>query len=52
MFTTTLSPGWWQPGHTFFPESDPRRFRIVAIGELENPNLEHVHGVWIVEPVR
>ena len=41
----------WKPGHTFFPESDPRQFRIVEIGELENPDLEFVHGVWIVEPV-
>jgi hypothetical protein len=31
--------------------SDLRQFRIVEIGELENPDLELVHGVWIVEPV-
>jgi hypothetical protein len=29
----------------------PAQFRIVEIGELENPDLEDVHGVWIVEPV-
>jgi hypothetical protein len=28
----------------------PVQFRIVEIGELENPDLEDVHGVWIVEP--
>jgi hypothetical protein len=31
--------------------SDLRRFRIVEIAELENPDNEVVHGVWIVEPV-
>ena len=30
--------------------SDLRQFRIVKIAELENPELEDVHGVWIVEP--
>jgi hypothetical protein len=28
-----------------------REPRSSEIGELENPDLEDVHGVWIVEPV-
>jgi hypothetical protein len=51
MFVTALPPGMWKPGDTFIAASDLRQFRIVEIGELENPDLEHVHGVWIVEPV-
>jgi hypothetical protein len=51
MFNTALPPGMWKPGDTFIAASDLRQFRIVEIGELENPELEQIHGVWIVEPV-
>jgi hypothetical protein len=30
--------------------SELRRFRILAIGELEERGREHADGVWIVEP--
>jgi hypothetical protein len=45
MFNTALPPGMWKPGDTFIAASDLRQFRIVEIGELENPDLELVHGV-------
>lgn len=51
MFKTALPPGMWKPGDTFLAATDLHQFRIVEIGELETPNLEHVQGVWIVEPV-
>jgi hypothetical protein len=51
MFNTALPPGMWKSGDTFIAASDLRQFRIVEIGELENPDLKDVHGVWIVEPV-
>jgi hypothetical protein len=49
--TRALPPDMWKPGDTFIAAHDLRRFRIVEIGELENPDLEDVHAVWIVEPV-
>lgn len=50
MFNTAL-PGMWRAGDTFMAAYDLRQFRIVEIAELENPDLQFVHGVWIVEPV-
>jgi hypothetical protein len=41
----------WKPGDTFIAASDLRQFRIVDLAEPENPDLEEIHGVWIVEPV-
>jgi hypothetical protein len=40
-----------ESGDSLIAASDLRQFRIVEIAELENPDLENVHGVWIVEPV-
>jgi hypothetical protein len=49
-FNSALPPETWKPGDEFLAASDLRRFRIVAIGELEARGLEHADGVWIVEP--
>jgi hypothetical protein len=35
MFNSALPPETWRPGDTFLAASDLRRFRILAIGELE-----------------
>lgn len=51
MFSTALPPGMWKAGDTFLAAYDLRQFRIAEIAELENPDLEDIHGVWIVEPV-
>jgi hypothetical protein len=51
IFNAALPPGMWKPGDTFLAASDLRQFRIVEIAELEDPDLEDVHGVRIVEPV-
>ena len=51
MFNTALPPGMWKPGDTFIAAYDLRQFRIVKIAELANPDLEDIHGVWVVEPV-
>ena len=50
-FNSALPPETWKPGDTFLAASDLRRFRIVAIGELEERGYEYADGVWIVEPV-
>jgi hypothetical protein len=51
MFISALPPEMWKPGDTFLAASDLRQFRIVEIAELENPDREDIHGVWIVEVV-
>lgn len=51
IFNTVLPPGMWQPGQELLVGSALRKFRIAAIGELEERGYEHAHGLWIVEPV-
>jgi hypothetical protein len=50
-FNSALPAEVWRPGDQVLAASDLRRFRIVAIGELEVRGYEHADGVWIVEPV-
>jgi hypothetical protein len=50
-FNSALPPETWKPGDTFLAASDLRRFRVLAIGRLEELGLEHADGLWIVEPV-
>jgi hypothetical protein len=48
-FNSALPPEAWKPGDTFLAASDLRRFRIVAIVELEERAYEYADGVWVVE---
>jgi hypothetical protein len=52
VFNSALPPEAWKPGDEFLAASDLRRFRIVAIVELEERGYEYAAGVWIVEPGR
>ena len=51
LFTTALPPACGNPATRSSPRATCSKFRIVEIGELANPDLEDIHGVWIVEPV-
>jgi hypothetical protein len=51
-FNSALPPEAWRPGDEFLAASDLRRFRIVAIVELEERGYECADGVWIVEQLR
>ena len=50
-FNSALPPEAWRPGDEFLAASDLRRFRILAIGELEVRGYEHADAIWIVEPM-